>query len=49
MQIPPYHTYGVLEQMQYSVPFINNFNIMVIFPGVALLLYFGYRGALYRH
>lgn len=48
-KIPPYHTVPVLEHMGYSVGFEYNFNIMVIFPGLALLLYLAYRGALYRH
>lgn len=35
--------------MGYSVAYQSNFNIMVIFPGLALLLYCCYRVSLYRH
>jgi hypothetical protein len=48
-QIPPYHYAPVLEHMKYSVAFQNNFNIMVIFPALALVLYGVYRIVLYLH
>lgn len=49
-KIPPYHTAApILEHLGYSVGFEYNFNIMVIFPGLAFILYLAYRGALYRH
>lgn len=48
-QAKPYHTVPVLEHMGYSVAYQCNFNIMAIFPGLALLLYLAYRVALYRH
>ena len=48
--LPPYQNSApVLEQMNYSVSFTNNFNIMIIFPASTLLLYLIYRILQHKH
>lgn len=47
--IPPYPNAPVTEHMGFSVSFSENFNIMMIFPGIAFIIYVIRRLVEHRH